>query len=416
MSESLAIPRRSEGPLRVGYILKQYPRLSETFILNEILGLEEHGVHVSIFSLRNATEGRFHAGIASVKGAVHYVGGADKAEFLDALRALPELRSDQLPAVFAFLDRLPSDRRSLIALQAINIAQKVLATGVDHLHAHFMTVAAHTTHLVSLLTGVSYSVTAHAKDVYRHTVDWELASTIAGAAKAVVTVCDANLRFLSERLGESGTRLVRIYNGLGPQEPPAAIEDRVPGLVVGVGRLVEKKGFDLLLHTLATVRSDHPNMTCVLIGDGDQRRQLEAEAQALGVTDIVTFAGPLPQKLVGDWLRKAEVLVAPCRVGADGNQDALPTVLLEALGAGVPAISTPVAGIPEIITAGVEGLIVPCEDIASLSAALTGLLSDDATRKAMAEAGPAKLAQLFDRSHTIRELIDTFTLAPACVA
>ena len=105
--------------LHVGYILKQYPRLSETFILNEILGLEASAIDVSIFSLRHATEGRFHPAVASVKGTVHYVTNPDKTAFLEALRALPNLWTERLPEAFDFLDQLPAERRARIALGAI---------------------------------------------------------------------------------------------------------------------------------------------------------------------------------------------------------------------------------------------------------------------------------------------------------
>lgn len=408
MSEAATTLARPASPLRVGYVLKQYPRLSETFILNEILGLENNGVDVSIFSLRNATEGRFHPAIASVKGTVRYVGDANKATFLEALRSLPALRVEELPAVLAFLDRLPPERRSRIAHQAIEIARCATESRLDHLHAHFMTVAAHTAHVASLLTGIPYSVTAHAKDIYRHTVDWELASTMADAAKAVVTVCDANLHFLSHRLDGSNASLFRIYNGLGAQQQPAPPEVRSQDILLGVGRLVEKKGFDLLLEAVAAVRKDHPAVRCVIVGDGDQRDRLEAHATELGISEIVTFTGPLPQDQVAEWLRTATLMVAPCRVGTDGNQDALPTVLLEALGAGLPAISTPVAGIPEIITDGVEGRIVPCEDLPALTTAILELLHDAPMRAALSAAGPRKLAAHFDRASTIQELINTF--------
>lgn len=395
--------------LHVGYILKQYPRLSETFILNEILGLEANEVDVSIFSLRHATEGRFHPAVASVKGAVHYVADPNKNAFLDALRALPNLQTDQLPEVFDFLDLLPADRRSRLALGAIEIAQRAQASGISHLHAHFLTVAAHTAHLVHLLTGMPYTITAHAKDIYRHTVDWDLAARIATRASAVITVCDANLHYLKHRLDGSDVNLIRIYNGLGPQDPPAPTAARTPGLVLGVGRLVEKKGFDLLLQTIADLATARPEVRAVIVGDGDQRAALETQAKQLGIAERVTFTGPLPQHEVSRWLRKAAVMAAPCRVGSDGNQDALPTVLLEALGAGLPAVTTPVAGIPEIIDHDLEGLIVPCDDSAALTAGVASLLDDPARREAMSLAGPIKLAQCFDRRHTIAELIDTFT-------
>lgn len=401
--------------IHVGYILKQYPRLSETFILNEILGLQEADVDVSIFSLRHATEGRFHPAIAQVKGAVHYVANPDKAAFLDAFRALPDLRSERLPDVFDFIDYLPAERRARLVLQAIEIAGAARLAGIHHLHAHFLTVAAHTAHLVHLLTGLPYSVTAHAKDIYRHTVNWDLAALIATDAAAIVTVCDANLDFLSSRLNGSGARLVRIYNGLGPQDPPAPAAARTAGLVLGVGRLVEKKGFDLLLDATASLANDRPDLHCVLIGDGDQRAALQAQTTSLGIDDRVTFTGPLPQNEVAAWLRRAQLVAAPCRVGSDGNQDALPTVLLEALGAGVPAVTTSVAGIPEIVTDGVEGIIVECDDSMALAAAIEALLEDPKRRSAMAQAGPPKLARCFDRANTIRNLIDTFC-APQLVS
>ncbi len=395
--------------LHVGYVLKQYPRLSETFILNEILGLEEQGIDVSIFSLRHATEGRFHPAVASVKGAVHYAANPDKAAFLDSLRALPDLKAERLPEVFDFLDLLPADRRARLALGAIEIARRTQDSGVSHLHAHFLTVAAHTAHLVHLLTGLPYTVTAHAKDIYRHTVDWDLAARVARLTAAVVTVCDANLHYLAHRFDGSDVSLVRIYNGLGPQDPPAATAARTPGLVLGVGRLVEKKGFDLLLDTIAALVPTRPELRGVIIGDGGEHTALKTQASRLGIAGRVTFTGPLPQHEVALWLRRAAVMVAPCRIGRDGNRDALPTVLLEALGAGLPAVTTPVAGIPEIIDHDVEGLIVPSDNSTALTSAVASLLDDPVRRETMSQAGPVKLARCFDRSHTITELIDTFT-------
>ncbi len=223
----------------VGYILKQYPRLSETFILNEILGLERRGVQTTIFSLRHATEGRFHPSVAQVRGGVHYASELTRTTFLDTITALPGLATERLPEVLTFCDRLAPERRARTLINAIEVAARAIDDGVDHLHAHFLTVAAHTAHIVHILTGLPYTVTAHAKDIYRHTVDWTLAATIAAAAEAVVTVCDANLHYLSHRLDGTDVRLLRIYNGLDPQDPPPS-DARTPGLVLG-GRAVGRE-------------------------------------------------------------------------------------------------------------------------------------------------------------------------------
>jgi colanic acid/amylovoran biosynthesis glycosyltransferase len=266
-------------------------------------------------------------------------------------------------------------------------------------------VAAHTAHLAHLLTGIPYTVTAHAKDIYRHGINWEIAARVGASASAVVTVCDANLNYLSARLDGSGTRLVRIYNGLGPQPAPAPLGARTPGLVLGVGRLVEKKGFDVLLEAVAQLAPVRPELRVVLVGDGDCRTDLEQQAQRLGITDRIVFTGAQPQQVVAEWLRRAHLMVAPCRVGADGNQDALPTVLLEALGAGLPAVSTPVAGITEIIEHGVEGLIVGSDDVEATAAAMARLLDGSEQWQAMSDAGPRTLAAKFDRRDTIGQLI-----------
>lgn len=398
--------------LHVGYILKQYPRLSETFILNEILGLEEQGVTTSIHSLRHATEGRFHPAIGRVKGPVRYVADVNKASFLEAIRALPKLQQDRLPEVLEFLDRLPEDRRARLLLNAIDVAESALDAGVDHLHAHFLTVAAQTAHLVSLLTGLPYSITAHAKDIYRTSVDWELAGRLAGAASTVVTVCDANLRFLAHRLDGTNARLVRIYNGLDSRRPheqqnPSEPTDRQSDLVLGVGRMVEKKGFDLLIDAIALL-AERREVRCVMVGDGDRRADLEAQAERLGVADRITFVGALGQDEVARWLDQASLLAAPCRVGSDGNQDALPTVLLEALRAGVPCVSTPVGGIEEIVTHGEDGLIVPTENSSALADAIDTLLADPQLRGRFGVAGQAKVASTFDQRVTIEELINVF--------
>lgn len=401
--------------LHVGYILKQYPRLSETFILNEILGVEEVGAHVTVFSLRHATEGRFHPNLASVRGDVHYLPDVDKAAFLSALRALPDLNTDQLAEVLDFVDLLPPERRARILLHAIEVADRVRVSRIDHLHAHFLTVAAQTAHIVHLLTGVPYTVTAHAKDIYRHTVDWNLAQRIARHATAVITVCDANLEHLVPRLGRDVT-VRRIYNGLGPQQPPVRLAERTRHLVVGVGRLVEKKGFDVLLHAVALLADDLPDLRCVLVGDGDQRHALETLSYQLGIADRVCFTGSLPQPDVEKWLRRAHVMAAPCRVGDDGNQDALPTVLLEALGAGVPTIATPIAGIPEIIEHNVEGLVVPADDVGALAAGCAALMIDDVRWAELSSAGPKKLAKRFDRVATVRDLMAVFDSASTTAA
>ena len=221
---------RADRP-RVGYVLKMYPRLSETFIVNEILAHEAAGLRLEIFSLRAPVDSRFHETLGRVRAPVTYI-PYHRFRASELWKSI-QSAARRMPAVWDAL-RDASDAAAADVCQAIHLAMLVRERRIDHLHAHFMTVAAHTAHVVHLLTGLPYTVTAHAKDVYRTTVDWDLAAVVARHAKAVITVCDANLRYLAHRLDGSGAQLVRIYNGLGPQDPPAGTDARTAGLVLGV--------------------------------------------------------------------------------------------------------------------------------------------------------------------------------------
>jgi colanic acid/amylovoran biosynthesis glycosyltransferase len=274
-------------------------------------------------------------------------------------------------------------------------------------------VAAQTAYLVHLFTGIPFSVTAHAKDVYRDAVDPIVFREIADAAVALVTVCESNRRYLGERLlaGRS-PRVERIYNGvdLDRLSPPDTARD--PRLILGVGRLIEKKGYHVLLHACRLLADRGVAYRCVLVGDGDQRARLLADRDRLDLGGRVDLAGTATRDYVLAWMRRARVLAAPCLTAADGNRDALPTVLLEALALGLPAVSTPVGGIPEIVEDGVEGLLVPEGDPVALAAALQRLLEDGSLWSRTSAAGPPKAAARFDRRAAVRSLIDVFRRGP----
>lgn len=395
--------------LRVGYVLKKYPRLSETFILDEILGLEEVGVDVRILSLRLPDEGRFQADLSRVKAAVEYLPAFGSSTALECIRLIGELgiSSDGLDRAFRFLDHLPANRRALLLLQAVHLCDLATRHSIGHLHAHFMTVAAHTAYLAHLLTGVPFTVTAHAKDIYRDTVDPEVFRQIGGAAAAVVTVCDANRVHIQEVLkGEGQVEL--IYNGvsLDRASPNGARRDR--RLILAVGRLVEKKGYHVLLEACRILGDRGVDFHCLLVGDGEERDRLLHQKGSLHLDGRVTMPGPASRDRILDWMRRARVLAAPSVTGSDGNRDALPTVLLESLASGLPVVSTPVGGIPEIVDQGVQGLLTSEGEPAPLADALQRLFVDDDLWNRMSTAGPAKVAARFDRSKNLPRLIQLF--------
>jgi len=311
--------------MKVGYVLKRYPRLSETFIEDEMRALEELGVDVTVFSL--------HEPDASSRGAV--VGAARRVVY-------PTSRDNgrggsaadgQLHA--KILDRIPAEKRKRVLERGRELAVLVEDEKIEHLHAHFMTVAAWVAYIAHALTGVSFSVTAHAKDIYRNGVDEELFRAVAAEATMLVTVCDFNKRYIENRFAPSNEIRV-IYNGVFRDRFVADATPRDPRLILGVGRLVEKKGWDVLIRACAALRDQGVDLRCEIVGDGDRRDDLLGLVRQLGLEDRLDLVGPASRMHVLERMRTASVLAAPCVRADDGNQDALPTVLLEALSTGTP--------------------------------------------------------------------------------
>jgi colanic acid/amylovoran biosynthesis glycosyltransferase len=385
------------------YVLKMYPRFSETFILGELLARERAGERLEVISLRQPVDGRFHAALAQLKAPVTYLPTTSSAS--EAWRQLRNARSAR-QAITAHLDEL-LDAEAGDAVQAVRLAELIRERGIGHLHAHFASVATTVARLASLLSGVPYSFTAHAKDIYHESVDAEDLRRKLADAHHVVTVSDYNLAHLRETYGPDADRVQRVYNGLDLTDAawsdPA---DRAP-LIVAVGRLVEKKGFDVLLDALALLHQRRPEARAVIAGDGALADDLRAQRDRLGLQDVVHLPGPVPQTEVRDLLARAAVFAAPCVVGPDGNRDGLPTVLLEAMAAGAPAVSTDVTGIPEVVRDEETGLLVPQHDPVRLAVALEQLLTDRALSSRLSRAARALVESSFDvhvQARALREL------------
>lgn len=377
---------------RVGYVLKMYPRFSETFILNEILALEELGAQLDVFSLRAPADGRFHERLADVDAPVTYL----------PHRLRPVELWDLLAVAAGALPDLPRHLDELLAVDvddaaaAVQLAVLVRERGLVHLHAHFGSVATTVARLAARIAGVGYSFTAHAKDIFHCSVEPEDLRRKLSDADAVVTVSDYNAAYLTERFAGAASRVIRVYNGLDLREYPWHDPVGRPPVVAAVGRLVEKKGFHHLVDAIALLARRGRRVRLDLVGTGQQQAALEAQVAALGLEDRVRMLGALPQKRVRDVVRGAAVLAAPCVVGADGNRDGLPTVLLEALATGTPCVATPVTGIPEAVRHDETGLLVPEGDASALAEAITALLDDPERARRLSRAGRALVEEKFD--------------------
>jgi glycosyltransferase involved in cell wall biosynthesis len=296
--------------------------------------------------------------------------------------------------------------------EALWLLPRTRALGVEHLHVHFATDSAVVALLLSQLGGPSYSVTAHAKDIYRATVDYRVLERIVLESAFVVTVCDANRAWLAERLAAPAlARVRRLYNGVDLDLFAYEPGPRETNHVLGVGRLVEKKGFDVLVDALALLLARGLDVRASLVGDGEERERVAARIAAHGIGERVRMLGARDQAEVRTLMARATVMCQPCRVGDDGNRDALPTVLLESLAIGLPTVSTPVTGVPEILDHGQAGLLVPEGDAPATADAIQRLLADRALRERLARAGRARAEELFDRRRQARALGAWFDVA-----
>ena len=402
----------AHGRPRIGYVLKMFPRLSETFVLNELLELERQGVDLSVFSLMQPNDGRFHGRLSQLRLTAEYFPN-DKPEsywnaLLEGSERLP-FPSDRWVDAVAFVRRHGLSRDLEMLLRAGLIALRARQQGVTHLHAHFATVAARTAALVGMLAGIPFSFTAHAKDIFRETVDRALFAELVRRAAFCVTVSDFNREFiLSQTPGVDAGKVVRLYNGVdldffgGPprSSPPDALH------VLSVGRLVPKKGFDHLLRALAICRDEKLPFRATVVGDGESRIELLALRDELGLTSQVELTGGLPQEEVRRLCAEATMMALACVPDRDGNMDALPTVLLEALAFDLPVVSTRLTGIPEIV--GSEaGMLVEPGDERQLAGAIRSMwerIRDGRHTPGSARARAERLFDLRSNVSTLREL------------
>jgi glycosyltransferase involved in cell wall biosynthesis len=403
---------------RVGYVLKRYPRYSETFIVNEILAHESAGVEVEIFALGCPNEPALAGPGSRVRANVSYLvppdtdskSWAEKTltahDFWLALREAARLR----PEVW---DVLPEARleRSRHVYQALLLAMEARSRGVSHLHAHFATSATTVARLAAAFAGLPFTFTCHAKDIFHESVRADDLERKFSAAAAAVTVSDFNVEYLRSTIGPVADGLRRIYNGLDLSEFPYSAPVERPPRILAVGRLVEKKGLADLVEACALLARRGRDFDCRIVGSGDLEDDLRARIERLGLGDRVVLLGARPRGEVARLIQGAAVLVAPCVVGADGNRDGLPTVLLEAMALGTPCVSTDVTGIPEVLRDGETGLLVRERDPTALAAAIERLLADPALRVALAGRARRRIEADFDVHRNTAELREIFRAA-----
>jgi colanic acid/amylovoran biosynthesis glycosyltransferase len=393
---------------RVGYVMKQYPRFSETFIVNEILAHEAAGLSVEIFSLRPPTDAHFQDTIARVQAPVTYIPayGLKIDDFWGALCQARTEFPDLCRGLEAARGEAPRD-----VCQALILASCLRKRGITHLHAHFASVATTVARLASAFTGVPYSFTAHAKDIFHESVRGEDLCRKLAEAASVVTVSDHNLHYLRDRFGSAAGRVRRIYNGLDLAHFPYEEPRERPRTIVSVGRLVEKKGLDVLISACRILVDRGLEFDCKIVGVGEEEEALRSQIGDLRLAERVEMIGARPQADVIRIVQNAAVFAAPCVVGEDGNRDGLPTVLLEAMALGTPCVSTDVTGIPEVLRDDETGLMVLQRDAEALASAMERLLDDGGLRTRLAANARRMIEDDFDSEKNTAGLRELFHAA-----
>ena len=401
--QELAGPDAGAAPAGVvGVVLKAYPRLSETFIVREILALESRGIALHLFAMRAPRERAVHDDVARVRAPLTYVPDAfDRSwrEILGAARRVRRARPDTFDplARFALGESLRARRFATLKrfLQAAWLVDRGLpGCGVTHLHAHFANDPTTVAWFAARLAGLGYSFSAHAKDVWTQEPAW-LARKI-DDARFVVT-CTEHNRARLEALAENGASVLRAYHGIRTDRfAPAAAAPPGDPLILSVGRLVPKKGFATLLAAFRALADRGVPFRGEIVGEGPLRAELAATINRLGLAGHVLLPGPMSQGALLERYRAARAFAIACEVQADGDRDGIPNVVVEAMAMGLPVVATRVSGIPECVADGVTGLLVPERDPAALAEALARVLEDPALGRGLGQAGRVRIEREFD--------------------
>lgn len=393
----------------IAYLLSGFPRLSETFILHEIIELERQGLRLIIFPLKNGDAQAQHE-VARIKSPVVYVPVKINWGFVIAtLRAILFLFMQRpfrfLRVVSHFLLTGKKERHFNI-LQSfwrwLWLCRELQNARIDRLHAHFAHDPTTMAYWIWRLLDQPYSFTAHAKDIYCYSQSW-LQKKIYHA-RFVVTCTEFNRNYL-QQISLNGTPIHRLYHGLNVQKfiSASAPKSEKP-LILAVGRLTEKKGFPVLLEACALLRDEDFNFSCEIVGDGPQREALQEKIHQLHLQNFVSLRGALTHAQVLGLYQTASVFVMPSFVAENGDRDGIPNVILEAMAMEVPVIASRISGIPEAIEHGQTGLLVDEKNAAQLAKAIKQILGDSALANQLRKAARQKVANTFSLQSNIQNM------------
>lgn len=382
---------------KIAVLVKRFPKLSETFIAGEIEELLRQRVDLKIFSIYRPNESIEHRYPQALFERVVYLDEATEAERSAAI-AHPAYRDYAATLDFAMSANAdkPTQEEGLNLLAAVN------RHGITHIHAHYLSVPTALADLARGILGTTYSISAHAKDIYL--TDAAAVRTRLARALFLTTCTTHNAEHLKRLCPADAHKVLRVYHGIDTAYFCPLADDLGSALparrstpqMLSIGRFRNKKGFDLVIEACAELHRAGRDFTARIVGYGEQEKSLQKLIEQRGLTDKVRLCGPVDRAAVRDLMRSANVFVMPCRIGEDGDRDGIPNTVLEAMSCAMPVVSTRVSGIPEIIDSGCNGLLVASDNAAELATATCTVLDDAALAARLGRAARRSVCAKFD--------------------
>ncbi len=384
------------------YLFERFPSFGQTFCYREVAELARQGIAPPIFSIRKPKDEPPQDWDEHIVESVHYL--PDEEHLLDDVRRASK-KGELTSEVIAALDEWGRRSDFLRLYQAVYVGLRLQKIGIRHVHAHFAGMAARTAFWIGRFFPINFSFTAHANDIFAPR-DFQIGvDKLVDAARLIVTETDYAERFLRERFSDSANRIHRIYNGLDLTQFKRADFSSAPPLIVAVGRLIAKKGFVDLLRACRLLMERGKSFRCEIIGEGPLEQELREQIAQFDLQDCVELPGAKPQHEIREHLAAATAFVLPSVVDPDGGMDNLPTVIMEAMAAGLPVVSTSIGGIPEMVIENETGFLIPPGDVAALAGAIERLLDDISLARRFGERGFQRASELFSIAKNVRSLL-----------
>jgi colanic acid/amylovoran biosynthesis glycosyltransferase len=390
---------------QLAYLFERFPAFTKTFCAREVAELYRQNYRIPVFSIRRPNDER-PLNIPLDDVTIHYLPDSNSPFFKIPTRLAAKRFAD-------YWRKEVDSRDKHRFFEAIYLGNRLKKLGIKHLHVHFAGMAARTAWWIKRLFGTSYSFTGHANDIFVEKPDQRVPlKSLVAEASFVVSVSDYGVDYLRSRFPFAATKIYRVYNGINLAQFIAAEPGAQPVRIVSIGRLIPKKGYAELVEACSLLNRQGLDFRCTIIGGGPEHLPLRQLIETRGLAKIIELVGPKSQTEIVELLAQSQIFVFPARRDETGDQDNLPTVLIEAMASGLPIVASSLAGIPEIIAGETNGILVPQQAPEALASALRSLLLDPKKRENLGASGLRTAREKFSLTATVQELIRIFENHP----